>query len=90
MSEVSIENWCSKSQPIWIYNGSPLVQRVLKKTPLNSSPPGINHLAQGMPHRILISTADFKKRYDFLFICSVMTKNFLLTRRVRLKELPWR
>ena len=44
------------------------------------SPPGIIHLAQG-PHRILISTADFKKRYDFPFICSVMTKNFLLTRR---------
>jgi NitT/TauT family transport system substrate-binding protein len=45
------------------------------------SPPGIIHLAQGMPHRILISTADFKKRYDFPFICSVMTKKFLMTRR---------
>jgi ABC-type nitrate/sulfonate/bicarbonate transport systems, periplasmic components len=45
------------------------------------SPPGIIHLAQGMPHHILISTADFKKRYDFPFICSVMTKKFLVTRR---------
>lgn len=45
------------------------------------SPPGIIHLAQGMPHHILISTADFKKRYDFPFICSVMTKKFLVTQR---------
>jgi ABC-type nitrate/sulfonate/bicarbonate transport system substrate-binding protein len=45
------------------------------------SPPGIIHLAQGMPHRILISTADFQKRYNFPFICSVMSRNFLQTRR---------
>ena len=51
------------------------------------SPLGIIHLAQGMPHRILISTADFKKRYDFPFICSVMTKNFLLTRRDTVKRI---
>jgi NitT/TauT family transport system substrate-binding protein len=51
------------------------------------SPPGIIHLAQGMPHRILISTADFKKRYDFPFICSVMAKNLLLTRRDTVKRI---
>lgn len=45
------------------------------------SPPGVIHLAQGMPHRILISTADFQKRYEFPFICSSTTKNFLASRR---------
>jgi NitT/TauT family transport system substrate-binding protein len=45
------------------------------------SPPGIIHLAKGMPYRILISTADFKKRFDFPYICSTTTKGFLATRR---------
>jgi len=45
------------------------------------SPPGVIHLAQGMPHRILISTADFQKRYEFPFICSSTTKSFLAARR---------
>ena len=45
------------------------------------SPPGVIHLAQGMPHRILISTADFQKRYEFPFICSSTTKAFLTARR---------
>jgi ABC-type nitrate/sulfonate/bicarbonate transport system substrate-binding protein len=40
-----------------------------------------------MPHRILISTADFKKRYDFPFICSVMTKKFLMSRRDTVKRI---
>ena len=34
------------------------------------SPPGTIHLAKGMPHRIMISTADFQKRFDFPYICS--------------------
>jgi NitT/TauT family transport system substrate-binding protein len=41
------------------------------------SPPGIIHLAKSMPHRILISTADFQKRFDFPYICSTTTKGFL-------------
>ena len=45
------------------------------------SPPGVIHLAQGMPHRILISTADFQKRYEFPFICSSTTKTFFAARR---------
>ena len=45
------------------------------------SPPGIIHLAKGMPHRILISTADFQKRFDFPYICSTTTKNFLASHR---------
>jgi NitT/TauT family transport system substrate-binding protein len=45
------------------------------------SPPGIIHLAKGMPHRILISTADFQKRFDFPYICSTTTKSFLTAHR---------
>jgi NitT/TauT family transport system substrate-binding protein len=45
------------------------------------SPPGIIHLAKSMPHRILISTADFQKRFDFPYICSTTTKGFLTARR---------
>jgi NitT/TauT family transport system substrate-binding protein len=51
------------------------------------SPPGVIHLAQGMPHRILISMADFQKRYDFPFICSSTTKNFLSSRRDSVKRI---
>ena len=45
------------------------------------SPPGIIQLAQGMPHRILISTADFQKRFEFPYICATTTKPFLSTHR---------
>src|SRR5215470_9353506 len=45
------------------------------------SPPGIIHLAKSMPHRILISTADFQKRFDFPYICSTTTKGFLTAHR---------
>ena len=38
------------------------------------SPPGTIHLAKGMPHRIMISTADFQKRFDFPYICSTTDK----------------
>ena len=45
------------------------------------SPPGIIQLAQGMPHRVLISTADFQKRFEFPYICATTTKSFLSSRR---------
>jgi NitT/TauT family transport system substrate-binding protein len=45
------------------------------------SPPGTIHLAKGIPHRIMISTADFQKRFDFPYICSTTTKNYLATKR---------
>jgi NitT/TauT family transport system substrate-binding protein len=51
------------------------------------SPPGVIHLAQGMPHRVLISMADFQKRYEFPFICSSTTRNFLTTRRDTVRRL---
>jgi NitT/TauT family transport system substrate-binding protein len=50
------------------------------------SPPGIIQLAQGMPHRVLISTADFQKRFDFPFICATTTKSFLSSRRETVKR----
>ncbi len=50
------------------------------------SPPGIIKLAQGMPHRVLISTADFQKRFDFPFICATTTKPFLSSHRETVKR----
>jgi ABC-type nitrate/sulfonate/bicarbonate transport system substrate-binding protein len=49
--------------------------------------PGIIHLAKGMPHRILISTTDFQKRFDFPYICSTTTKSFLATHRDTVKRI---
>lgn len=45
------------------------------------SPPGIIHLTRGIPYRILISTADFQKRFDFPFICATTTKSYLARNR---------
>jgi NitT/TauT family transport system substrate-binding protein len=50
------------------------------------SPPGVIHLAKGMPHRILISTADFKKRFDFPFICATTTKRYLAAHRETVRK----
>jgi NitT/TauT family transport system substrate-binding protein len=51
------------------------------------SPPGTIHLAKGMPHRIMISTADFQKRYEFPYICSTTTKNYLASHRDTMRRL---
>ena len=45
------------------------------------SPPGIIHLAKGIPHRILISTADFPKRFDFPYVCASTIKSYLVSHR---------
>jgi len=45
------------------------------------SPPGIIYLTKGIPHRILISTADFQKRFEFPYICATTTKNYLARNR---------
>lgn len=50
------------------------------------SPPGIIHLAKGMPHRILISTADFQRRFEFPYICAVTTKSYLASNRETVKK----
>src|SRR5918999_253997 len=51
------------------------------------SPPGTIHLAKGMPHRVLITTADFQKRFDFPYICSTTTRNYLATHRDTMRRL---
>jgi NitT/TauT family transport system substrate-binding protein len=45
------------------------------------SPPGIIHLTKGIPYRILISTTDFQKRFEFPYICATTTKNYLARQR---------
>jgi NitT/TauT family transport system substrate-binding protein len=50
------------------------------------SPPGMVHLAKGIPFRILISTADFLKRFDFPYICATTTRSFLARRRETVKR----
>ena len=50
------------------------------------SPPGIIQLAQGMPHRVLISTADFQKRFEFPYICATTTKPYLSAHRDTVKR----
>lgn len=50
------------------------------------SPPGIINLAKGMPHRILISTADFQKRFDFPYICAATSRSYLASHRDSVKR----
>jgi NitT/TauT family transport system substrate-binding protein len=50
------------------------------------SPPGIIHLTKGMPFRILISTADFQRRFDFPYICATTTKSYLSRQRETVKK----
>jgi NitT/TauT family transport system substrate-binding protein len=50
------------------------------------SPPGIIHLTQGMPFRILISTADFPKPFEFPYICAATTRSYLAKRRDTVKR----
>lgn len=50
------------------------------------SPPGMINLAKGMPHRVLISTADFHKRFDFPYICANTTKSYLASHRDTVKR----
>jgi NitT/TauT family transport system substrate-binding protein len=50
------------------------------------SPPGIIHLTQGMPYKILISTADFQKRFDFPYICATTTKSYLSRQRETVRK----
>ena len=45
------------------------------------SPPGIIHLTKGMPFRILISTADFKQRFEFPYICAATSRGYLQRNR---------
>jgi NitT/TauT family transport system substrate-binding protein len=50
------------------------------------SPPGIIHLTKGIPYKILISTADFQKRFEFPYICATTTKSYLARQREIVKK----
>ncbi len=50
------------------------------------SPPAVIELAQGMPHKVLISTADFKERFDFPYICPTTSKSYLSEHRDSVKR----
>lgn len=50
------------------------------------SPPGIIHLTKGFPFRVLISTADFQKRFEFPYICATTTKSYLARQRETVKK----
>jgi len=50
------------------------------------SPPGIIHLTKGFPFRILISTADFQKRFEFPYICATTTRSYLARQRETVKK----
>ena len=49
------------------------------------SPPGVIHLTQ-MTFKILASTADFKTRFEFPYICATTTKSYLARRRDAVKR----
>jgi len=51
------------------------------------SPPGTIHLAQGMPHRVLVSTADFPKGFAFPYVCPTTSKTYLKNNRDAMKRL---
>jgi NitT/TauT family transport system substrate-binding protein len=50
------------------------------------SPPGIIHLTKGIPYKILISTADFQKRFEFPYICATTNKSYLSRQRETVKK----
>jgi len=50
------------------------------------STPGLIHLTKGVPYRILISTADFPKRFDFPYICATTTKSYLSRQRETVRK----
>ncbi|HWH76858.1 MAG TPA: ABC transporter substrate-binding protein [Candidatus Binatus sp.] len=51
------------------------------------SPPGTIHLAHGMPHRVLISMADFPKGFPFPYVCPTASKSYLRSNRDAMKRL---
>lgn len=48
--------------------------------------PGIVHLTQGIPFRILIGMADFQKRFEFPYICATTTKSYLSRQRETVRK----
>jgi NitT/TauT family transport system substrate-binding protein len=51
------------------------------------SPPGVIHLAKGIPHRVLITTAELPKRLPFPYVCVTTTKSYLASNRETVKRI---
>jgi ABC-type nitrate/sulfonate/bicarbonate transport system substrate-binding protein len=51
------------------------------------SPPGVIHLAKGIPHRVLITTNDLTKRLPFPYVCVTTTKSYLASNRDTVKRI---
>ena len=52
-----------------------------------TTPPGVIQLVRGMPHRVLISTADFPKSFPFPYACPTTTKSFLAGNRETIRRI---
>ena len=50
------------------------------------SPPGVIHLAKGIPHRVIISTADLPKSLPFPYASLTTTKSYLASHRETVKR----
>ena len=50
------------------------------------SPPGMVHLAKGMPLRILVSTMNLQQRFEFPYICATTTRSYLSRQRETVKK----
>lgn len=50
------------------------------------SPPGMVHLAKGMPLRILVSTIGLHKPFEFPYICATTTRSYLARQRETVKK----
>ena len=52
-----------------------------------TSPPGTVELAEGMPHRILVSMGDLPKPFPFPYVCVTTTKSYLASNRATVKRI---
>jgi NitT/TauT family transport system substrate-binding protein len=52
-----------------------------------TTPPGVIQLVRGIPHRVLISTADFPKTFPFPYACPTTTKSFLAGNRETIRRI---
>jgi ABC-type nitrate/sulfonate/bicarbonate transport system substrate-binding protein len=51
------------------------------------SPPGVIHLAKGIPHRVIITTNDLTKRLPFPYVCVTTTRSYLASNRETVKRI---
>lgn len=51
------------------------------------SPPGVIHLAKGIPHRVIITTAQLPKSLPFPYACLTTTKSYLASNRETVRRI---